>query len=100
MDGVVIGGPAHGQTFDPVTAGPVLVVPVPRKLSQRAIMSADVSSFEEATYSTLEYKLHEFHATDGTERKRWRVWMPSDVKPHMAFEYMISMALKAPKDSI
>ncbi len=100
MDGVVIGGPAHGQTFDPVTTGPVLVGPVPRKLSQRAIMSADVPSFEEAAYSTLEYKMHDFYATDGTERKRWRVWMPSHVKPHMAFEYMISMALKAPRDSI
>ncbi len=97
MDGIVIGGPAHGQTRDPAKCGPVLVVPKLMRAPARFVDSDD-PRLTSPIDDRVEYKLHEFHATDGTDRRRWRVWMPIEVKPHMAFEYMITMALKAPTE--
>lgn len=98
MDGIVIGGPAHGQTRDPANVGLVLVVPKPTRVPQ--YVSDVVPEFSAIAEDRVEYRLHEFYATDGTERRRWRVWMPAEVKPLMAFEYMIQMALRAPVEPI
>lgn len=96
-DGVVIGGPAHGATRDPERFGPVLIVPRPMRLREYG-RYRDPSETE-PTELRVEYKLHVFHATNGDERLRWRVWMPADVLPHKAFEFLIQTALSAPKPS-
>lgn len=100
MDGVVIGGPGHGQTRDPEKTGPVLLFPKFMRATARYV-SADLDPMAtEPIAERVQYRLHVFHSTDGTERFRYRVWLPDDVKSHQAFEFLISTALKAPKSEL
>lgn len=92
FDGIVLGGPGHGQTHDPHWIGPLLRIPTPTKIT--AVYRPLTTPYEPAD-GYVEYKLHQFHSDDGRERRRFRVWMPTDVRPHQAFEYMIRLALQA-----
>lgn len=90
--GLVIGGPAHGQTYDPERIGHVLIVPKPPRLPVRWVDAVNVA---DVAYENVEYRLHQFSSTDGVTKLRHRVWLPADVKAHEAFGYVLSVAAGA-----
>lgn len=91
-NGLVIGGPGHGQTHDPERIGPVLIVPKPQRLPVRF----DAVDVDYVRYERVEYRLHQFSSTDGSTRFCHRVWLPSDVKTHEAFGYVLGMVGNPP----
>lgn len=76
IDGIAIGGPAHGKVYDPKQFGPRMQVKAEDFISIRL----------------FEYKLH-YHYI-GTVCHRY--WLPADVQVHDAFAFLIGVALTAP----
>ena len=96
LRGYVIGGPAHGQQFDPDKTGRVLRVPR-QEPTQVIYVDEPIDSAKYHT-SRVEYKLHDFYSTDGTDRIKCSVWLPANVEKHEAVVYLITIALRAPSD--
>jgi|GEM_PF-4730819 len=97
INGYVIGGPGHGQYYNPDRVGSVLVVPKPQKIPEFGYSDDPVEPVS-AAYERVEYALHQFSDYEGPFIVKHRVWMPVEVKKGDAFRFLIDTALRAPAD--
>lgn len=93
-DGLVIGGCAHGDQWDPMTRGPEVCVPKRRPLTDADCMplSRATKSIDDSV-SIERYHIHPFR--NGTHEVS--LYMPAHVKAEQALAYLVNNALRAPR---